>query len=458
MKSVLKIARKITLFLALAVLVAGLNINVFAAGTTLSFSKSKLNVGETVNVTVNFSPGKKMYAVEGILSYDSSVLKFISGDGANGSGGSVKIALPASSSSISTILKFKAIGVGSGSISVGDCSYVNSNEQTKSLSGAAAKLSVVDKSALSSDGYLKSLELSDGNLYPAFSKTVYNYSVKVDNNVKSVSVSAVASHNKASVKVSGSDELKVGNNQRVITVTAENGGTKRYTVNIVRLSKDGETASEPPALEVNKDLSVNIEGETYYISNNIENCKKPSGFSVEELDFSGTIVPCYSNKDGYNIIYVTDKSGKNGMPCLYDGNEAVKLKSAKIGANSYILLNGANEQTPVGTAMQEVTVKNHTFSAYKLLNSEDSDFILFYAIGKNGQKDLFCYDAVEDSVVTAPETLFSTQAVVGGVDEPKQTDHQDYFRTVLLFAVSGVLGVMVLVLAIMLLVANKKRG
>ena len=76
--------------LAAVIFFTVLTVNVFAAGTAISFNKNSVSVGDTVSVTVTFNPGESMYALKGVLNYDSSMLEYKSGSG-NDSGGVIQI-------------------------------------------------------------------------------------------------------------------------------------------------------------------------------------------------------------------------------------------------------------------------------------------------------------------------------------------------------------------------------
>ena len=83
---------------------------------------------------------------------------------------------------------------------------------------------------------LSSLSLSDIQI-DTFSATVNSYAASVDNSVTQTTVSAVAADSDASVAISpgSSVNLNVGENIISITVTAENGTTKKiYTVTVTR--------------------------------------------------------------------------------------------------------------------------------------------------------------------------------------------------------------------------------
>ena len=90
---------------------------------------------------------------------------------------------------------------------------------------------------LSNDNRLKSLSVSGCSLSPSFRSSVTNYRTEVNYGITSVDVSAVKNNSKASVSISGGKDLAVGNNTVRIVVTAQDGGRRTYTVNVVRRDK-----------------------------------------------------------------------------------------------------------------------------------------------------------------------------------------------------------------------------
>ena len=81
-----------------------------------SVSSATVTEGNNVNVTVTFSGGgTSVGTVDAYVSYDSSVLQFVSGTNASGGGGSVHLVAVASNdsqSSFSFTLTFKALKAG----------------------------------------------------------------------------------------------------------------------------------------------------------------------------------------------------------------------------------------------------------------------------------------------------------------------------------------------------------
>ncbi|MEC0274924.1 cadherin-like beta sandwich domain-containing protein [Peribacillus frigoritolerans] len=117
----------------------------------------------------------------------------------------------------------------------------------------------------SDDNFLTSIGLSTGSL--TFDSKVTAYHASVENEVQSVTVTPTLSDSKAIVKVNGKDAtsagvkvtLPVGKTAVKITVTAENGDEKTYTLTITRAAaaaKETESKAAPKEDEVQKEPST----------------------------------------------------------------------------------------------------------------------------------------------------------------------------------------------------------
>ncbi|MCK2020105.1 cadherin-like beta sandwich domain-containing protein [Peribacillus frigoritolerans] len=118
----------------------------------------------------------------------------------------------------------------------------------------------------SDDNLLTSIGLSKGSL--TFDSKVTAYHASVENEVQSVTVTPTLSNSKAIVKVNGKDAtsagvkvtLPVGKTTVKITVTAENGNEKTYTLTITRAAaaakETAESKAAPKEDEVQKEPST----------------------------------------------------------------------------------------------------------------------------------------------------------------------------------------------------------
>ena len=153
----------------------------------------------------------------------------------------------------------------------------------------------------SSDATLKSITVNAGKLQ--FKADTTKYTVNVDKNINSLGLKATANDSKATVKITGDENFKVGNNKVTITVTAEDGTVKTYEITVVK-SKYG---SGPL-----KDLKI----KGYEIS--------PS-FDPSELKYSVEVV----DTDKVDIEYtLTDEDSTvviEGNENLVQGRNTIKV-------------------------------------------------------------------------------------------------------------------------------------
>ena len=102
----------------------------------------------------------------------------------------------------------------------------------------------INREAASTNSYLKNLTV-DGILISGFNKTVEDYDLgEVSNDTTSLLLNGVVDDTgKATVSGLGTVNLKVGENKFTITVTAEDGTTRDYTVTVYRLSNEAKLSS-----------------------------------------------------------------------------------------------------------------------------------------------------------------------------------------------------------------------
>ena len=97
----------------------------------------------------------------------------------------------------------------------------------------------------SPDNRLSSLKVGSYSLTPGFSNDTSNYSVVVPYSTSSISITASTKNAKAKVSGAGTVQLKVGSNTVKITVTAENGSQRTFTLTIARQANTGGFSVNP---------------------------------------------------------------------------------------------------------------------------------------------------------------------------------------------------------------------
>lgn len=88
---------------------------------------------------------------------------------------------------------------------------------------------------------LEALAIEDAFLNPAFDNTITQYTTEISNTITNLNMIAVPENEKATVTITGSTDLKEGNNKVTISVIAANGITKRnYVVNVYKRNIEEE--------------------------------------------------------------------------------------------------------------------------------------------------------------------------------------------------------------------------
>ena len=95
----------------------------------------------------------------------------------------------------------------------------------------------------SNNALLSSLTIDNGKLN--FDKNIFVYDVRVLNEIDTINVVAASEDTKAKVDLETPKKLTVGDNKVVVKVTAENGSTQEYIINIKRL-EEGEVLGDNP--------------------------------------------------------------------------------------------------------------------------------------------------------------------------------------------------------------------
>ena len=88
----------------------------------------------------------------------------------------------------------------------------------------------------SSNNNLSSLTIEGLTLEPSFNSDVLDYTANLEEDLDKLTVTTKTENSKATAKVEGNENLKTGENTIKITVTAEDGTKKTYTVKVTKTS------------------------------------------------------------------------------------------------------------------------------------------------------------------------------------------------------------------------------
>ncbi|SDA22659.1 Cadherin-like beta sandwich domain-containing protein [Ruminococcus sp. YE71] len=268
------IKRGIAFFvMAAALIIFGLPLCAHADAYALLSVPDSIGRGGEFTVEVTFSADGNIGTIHGTLGYSEQDIEFVRSQYASGGGGIVTLtAFPQSPSSELTVtLTFRALRPGSSQITLTNGSVMSPDGIMLgggiSASAAAEVSGVADDSDVSQvaddsslpdalKATLATLTVSEGQLVPAFSPGIYDYTVTLPHEVDYVGIDAEPLGKYDTIWFEGSEYLADGSTLRTITVTTPDGAVSNvYTVNIIRLSENGSVESETEALTDSTDGS-----------------------------------------------------------------------------------------------------------------------------------------------------------------------------------------------------------
>ena len=111
-------------------------------------------------------------------------------------------------------------------------SRVSYNGETAYISSSYLTTTKPEEEAKSSNAMLSGLTVDVEGLSPEFNKDTDNYTLQVGSDVEAIQITATPEDENATVQVQGNENLQEGENTVTITVTAEDGTTKVYTITV----------------------------------------------------------------------------------------------------------------------------------------------------------------------------------------------------------------------------------
>ena len=396
-----------------------------AANVVNALRASTVSVGNNVTATISVS-GSDISAYTIYVSYNSSVLQYNSASGSaivNGGGGTVTAS---GTSAGSFSISFTAIANGSGSITTSGSDVYDINGNAISLSHAGATVTVAPAShygdtyygnattdagetpetteddGRSADCDLASLQVSPGTLTPAFSADRTTYSLQVDEDVTSVVVSASAADGNATTSVSGANSIQKGKNTVRVTVTAENGAVKVYTINV----QAGEDVGDPVAT---------IDGKEYSFVMNEDGLEAPEGFTAGTTTYKDWDVLSYESPNKkITVVCLKDEDGENHW-FIMDAEKDVFTPYQEYSSqyNRYIIT-AVPDGVAIPDGFKETTLKigDNSVVAYQSDDIADKDLYLVYAINVEGEEGFYEYDAKEQAFLRYVPMIVSEEVLV----------------------------------------------
>lgn len=229
----------------------------------------------------------------------------------------------------------KANSAGTGNFVMSGITFTGDSGETVSIANKSVSISVISDNPTptptpepepepapvvkSSDSSLKSLTVSSGSI--DFIPSTLEYNLEVSSNVSTIEIQAVPNDTKSTVKLPDKLSLETGLNTFAIVVTAEDGSTTTYKINVNKLEN---VISENALLS-----SLNISGKQINFSSDVFEYKignittSELGITATAIDSNAKIKIFGNNnigKNGVIIIRVTAEAGNYKDYILYVNN------------------------------------------------------------------------------------------------------------------------------------------
>lgn len=204
-----------------------------------------VRAGDTITLSFNLN-GSGIYGASGTLSYDSSQVTMTGTSQKIGSPWAVEfngnnfvaydnnLSSPINGNKTLFTVTFKVNSVAAGTSIKISYTGVTASDGSADANIGTVTYSTTIAAPLSTDNNLASLTVSNATISPAFSAGTTNYSASVPFEVSKLNVSATAADGKAKVSVNSPNLTPNGTTNVTITVTAENGAKKTYTISVKR--------------------------------------------------------------------------------------------------------------------------------------------------------------------------------------------------------------------------------
>ena len=475
----------IAILTLLTIITATTSLPVYAAANlSATASNNSVEIGQSVDVKLKYNTGNDVFgSLDVNFKYNVQTFQFVSATASAGSlqynknaAGLVGMSWMASLDAVSSVeitLQFKAIAAGDGKFSA-ETIAIRKDDFAGTLIGSPSKslsVSAINPTK-SANANLASIKPSSGTLTPKFSESVTNYTISVPYTTTSLSLSVTTQDKGAKTSISGKNALSVGKNTQVITVTAPNGTTKKYTVVINRSANQTTTTSGTGTTTTttttpqDDPLEVEVDGSMMTVSDTQPDATLPDGFTWTHITINDINVSAAVNeKNNITLTYLINTQTESGAFYIYnDATETFEpYNPLTVSGGTYIL-----HDMPAGQIFPApVVTDTHTFGTaevkvYRFEDVELSDIVLVYATSPAGKTGLYVYDTTDGSIqlyrpITAaadvtPQTTEPTQNENAFIGFVKQN------RSLILISAAALGGIVLAVVVVVFIIAATRKG
>lgn len=196
---------------------------------------------------------------------------------------------------------------------------------------------------------LKDLVVENYKLTPEFSPETTKYSVTVDNTVDKLEISAITQDENAKAEITKNADFKIGENVVYVTVTAEDGTTRIYTITVTKTKEGAEDTTDKlklKKLEVNNaslDPSFDANKTNYTITVSDPASLKKEDITALAEDADAEVKIALSDVDGNNERLITIMVEKGDGDTKQSATYQITVKKAAFNPVNEIAKNKDNK-------------------------------------------------------------------------------------------------------------------
>jgi len=355
----------------------------YAASATISVSsnKSTVLVGDTVTITVKISSSELLGSWKWSLDYNSSKFKLTSGDSTVADAGDGKI------KSKTYTYKLKAIATGTSSVSVKNVNALTWSEKNLSISKGSKSIKNITqseyKASLSKNNNLSSLSVEGLTLSPTFKSDITEYKVNAGANTTSVKINAKLADSKSDLTGTGTFNVSEGENKFIVSVTAENGSVKKYTIIV--------NVTDPNPIE------ITIDNEKYVVVKRESNLERPENYEKKTVIINEQNVPGFYNEiSNFTLIGLKNSEGETKL-FIYDEKENTYKEYIEATLDQIKLYPLKMDKTLDNYFLSTTNIDNIIFESLNMINSAYS--IIHGKDLDSGNDYYYIYDSINKTLI-----------------------------------------------------------
>jgi hypothetical protein len=304
-----------------------------AASATVGFEVSEpiILVGDQFTISLTIDTDNYLGDFEGNISYDSSMIEYLSGPSCVAGGdGILRIEDTEASSSWNErnyVLTFEAIGIGDCELSLvgAPVAYDYESQEPMSLSSTSKVIQISAPKSASTNVELADLKIRPSSLTPSFDSSVTEYSTIVDSTTTRLIISAISQDSNAKVEIEGNQDFIIGSNDVRIIVVSEAGTKKEYTIHVVKEDEALLTVTPDESKEEQYTIHASlVDGVTvlkgtytYNVVISEEGILIPKGYEKTSIKIDGYTVPVYqlsgNVEDDYLLLILQNQFGQANL-------------------------------------------------------------------------------------------------------------------------------------------------